>query len=412
VIPRRSLLPSLLVGAAAATLGWGLRPAGATNTGEDVVMRVTTFEGQTHEGEVRFSRRRMEVHEPRRVRLQYRDVSSMRSVPAPTREEAQAEFDQRSQEADSVDAWLELAAWARERGLTREAEQACEQALELDHTDARAHLGLGEVLEEGEWVALATLVRERRVELEPDDLDGLCDLAEWAKDQGSPDLAFELLRDVLRADAWHTEALRRVRPYTDRYRQHAELILPVRGRWQASEDRTRHHGLKAYAVYALDLLMVNRDGETHRDRGRELEDYYTWGQPFYAVAAGTVIEVRDGFPDNPIGRIGDAAEKHNGVAIDHGNGEYSWYVHAKNGSIVVEEGQVVEQGQLLGEVGNSGGSAVPHLHFTLTAYNAVLSVPWECDDFVVYAPDGTPLRVERGWPREDWIVESQAEYQD
>jgi murein DD-endopeptidase MepM/ murein hydrolase activator NlpD len=39
--------------------------------------------------------------------------------------------------------------------------------------------------------------------------------------------------------------------------------------------------------------------------------------------------------------------------------------HARNGSIRVEPGQRVETGQVLAEVGHSGNSTAPHLHFQL-----------------------------------------------
>ena len=120
-----------------------------------------------------------------------------------------------------------------------------------------------------------------------------------------------------------------------------------------------------------------------------------------------MTEVREGFPDNEVGKIGDRAEKHNGVSIDHGEGEYSWYVHAKKGSIKVKQGDVVKQGQLLGTVGNSGGSAIPHLHFTLVSYRGI-SVPWEAEGYRIVAPDGTPIRVTKAWPREGWTLEAAA----
>tara|TARA_R110002072_G_scaffold101692_3_gene223950 strand:- start:297 stop:641 length:345 start_codon:yes stop_codon:yes gene_type:complete len=81
----------------------------------------------------------------------------------------------------------------------------------------------------------------------------------------------------------------------------------------------------------------------------------------------------------------------------------SWYVHAKKGSVKVKLGQRVKRGQLLGEVGNSGGSAIPHLHFTLVAFRG-LSVPWRCESFEVIAPDGTPVRAIDTWPREGWVI--------
>lgn len=52
----------------------------------------------------------------------------------------------------------------------------------------------------------------------------------------------------------------------------------------------------------------------------------------------------------------------NHVTIDHG-GEYSVLAHLTPGSISLEEGQQVKQGDLVGHCGNSGNSTEPHLHF-------------------------------------------------
>jgi murein DD-endopeptidase MepM/ murein hydrolase activator NlpD len=47
------------------------------------------------------------------------------------------------------------------------------------------------------------------------------------------------------------------------------------------------------------------------------------------------------------------------------NNEFILYAHLKEGSIVVEEGQDIVQGELLGQCGNSGNSTEPHLHLSL-----------------------------------------------
>lgn len=49
------------------------------------------------------------------------------------------------------------------------------------------------------------------------------------------------------------------------------------------------------------------------------------------------------------------------IEIDHGNGLVSRYAHASK--ITVKEGDVVMKGQKIGEVGSSGRSTGPHLHF-------------------------------------------------
>ncbi len=51
----------------------------------------------------------------------------------------------------------------------------------------------------------------------------------------------------------------------------------------------------------------------------------------------------------------------NYVMIDHGNGKISIYGHLSN--VVVEPGQYVSAGQYIGNVGSTGYSTGPHLHF-------------------------------------------------
>lgn len=53
------------------------------------------------------------------------------------------------------------------------------------------------------------------------------------------------------------------------------------------------------------------------------------------------------------------------MVIDHENGEFSQYCHLKEDSITVKVGDRVGQGRVIGRVGNTGNSWVPHLHFQL-----------------------------------------------
>lgn len=73
------------------------------------------------------------------------------------------------------------------------------------------------------------------------------------------------------------------------------------------------------------------------------------GQPIVAASAGQVVSAgwRGGY--------GMA------VAIDHGGGLATLYAHQSR--LVVTAGQVVEAGQQVGEVGSTGQSTGPHLHF-------------------------------------------------
>jgi tetratricopeptide (TPR) repeat protein len=384
------------------------RSAQATNTTKRARLRVTLHDGTVHEGSLVWKKKLLEVKGSRKRKVAYGDISEISASPLKTDKELRAEFAKRHKalKKDDLAGLLKLGKWARELDLEEEALDAFEAALKLDEGSAEAHQGVGEILgEDGKWMQAGLLLSQRRAKLDPKDHNGLVDLAGFAFSKGQRQAGFGLLVEVLVADTYQERALKMAGRYTSAHRQSLDLIFPLSGSWRASKDRTRHHQKKAYATYALDLTKINSAGRLYKGRGKRLKDWYTWGKPFYAVADGTVVEVRDGRPDNPIGKIGDAYEKHNGVSLDHGDGLLSWYVHAKKGSVRVKLGQRVKQGEILGEVGNSGGSATPHLHFTLIAFRR-LSVPWRCKSFEVIAPDGTPLRVKDAWPREGWTIKA------
>lgn len=76
----------------------------------------------------------------------------------------------------------------------------------------------------------------------------------------------------------------------------------------------------------------------------------TKGETVYATGNGKVIEVSRSF-------LGYGNE----VVVDHGFGYRTRYAHLS--SIDVKEGQLVQRGEKLGELGNSGRSTGPHLHY-------------------------------------------------
>lgn len=53
----------------------------------------------------------------------------------------------------------------------------------------------------------------------------------------------------------------------------------------------------------------------------------------------------------------------NYIIINHGNSEYSVMVHLKKNSICIKSGEHIKQGQVIAQVGQSGLSTEPHLHF-------------------------------------------------
>jgi len=77
-----------------------------------------------------------------------------------------------------------------------------------------------------------------------------------------------------------------------------------------------------------------------------------YGSPVYAARAGRVV--RSGWARTGYGYT---------VILDHGEGLQSLYSHMKGEWVRV--GDWVERGQLIGEVGSTGNSSGPHLHFEI-----------------------------------------------
>jgi murein DD-endopeptidase MepM/ murein hydrolase activator NlpD len=105
------------------------------------------------------------------------------------------------------------------------------------------------------------------------------------------------------------------------------------------------------------------------------EDYYHRGvdyaagdgSPIYAPAAGKIALV---------GRVADGFELNgNTIGIDHGQGVTSVMIHLSG--FEVNEGDRVEQGQLIGYMGSTGFATGPNLHWGLFVNDiAVDPVPW------------------------------------
>ena len=120
--------------------------------------------------------------------------------------------------------------------------------------------------------------------------------------------------------------------------------------------------------YAQDWVYLDTvTGQAASGNATFARNYYGWGKEILAVANGTVIDASDGLPDaekiySPLGTtIATAAGNY--VILDLGNKKYACYAHMINGSVRVKTGDVVKEGQVIGLMGNSGNSDIPHLHF-------------------------------------------------
>ena len=102
-----------------------------------------------------------------------------------------------------------------------------------------------------------------------------------------------------------------------------------------------------------------------------------------AAADGKVIMAVDGHYDRCHGTLDGASvscDGHpmiaNAVIIEHNRGYRTLYWHLMKDSVQVMEGQEVLRGDILGKVGSSGYSSMPHLHFELQNENEDVIDPY------------------------------------
>lgn len=112
----------------------------------------------------------------------------------------------------------------------------------------------------------------------------------------------------------------------EEYTGHADFNYPVRGE-VSQEWKSGDHE-------ALDIAA-------------------TTGTPIHAAADGTVA-VADTYDDSPCGKY---------VKLDHGGGWTTLYCHMS--SVYVSDGESIAEDQHIGEVGDTGRSTGPHVHYAI-----------------------------------------------
>ncbi|MBO8173184.1 MAG: peptidoglycan DD-metalloendopeptidase family protein [Bacillaceae bacterium] len=83
------------------------------------------------------------------------------------------------------------------------------------------------------------------------------------------------------------------------------------------------------------------------------------GMDIGAPTGTTIVAAADGY----VVVAGYVRGFGNTVIINHGNNVRTLYGHIRNGGIMVKVGQKVKKGQKIAEVGSTGRSTGPHLHF-------------------------------------------------
>lgn len=171
-------------------------------------------------------------------------------------------------------------------------------------------------------------------------------------------------------------ALKNLRGFPDKhtYINQVEYDLPFSESWFAGNGGTTKENSHSWEIYtqryAYDFVIHDVGGQSHKEQGLKLHDYYCFEKEVLSPADGEVVKVKNKIRDYE--GVGDLSLdwkardfRGNFVVVRHHNNEYSFIAHFKLGSIRVKPGDKVKRGQVLGLCGNSGHSTEPHIHFHL-----------------------------------------------
>ena len=140
-----------------------------------------------------------------------------------------------------------------------------------------------------------------------------------------------------------------------------QFVLPIEG------THLQDYYLVNYVDWSLDSIQDHQCGlktyDGHQGTDFTLRNFAQMeeGVAVYAAETGIVTYLLDSLFDR--NKTAVAGGLGNYVAIRHFNNFYTYYGHLKKGSLTVELGDTVMAGQKIAEVGSSGYSSDPHLHF-------------------------------------------------
>jgi hypothetical protein len=98
------------------------------------------------------------------------------------------------------------------------------------------------------------------------------------------------------------------------------------------------------------------------------KDYPIFGEKVFSPVNGVVFRVENSIEDN-LPYSGNYPYNTGNTIVIRKDDHYLLLGHLKKGSLIVESGAVVSEGDLLAEAGNSGYSERPHIHMQLIKSN-------------------------------------------
>jgi len=136
---------------------------------------------------------------------------------------------------------------------------------------------------------------------------------------------------------------------------HINALVGLNGKLQGAER------------FAIDWIKIDADGRIFTGDKTDPKNWAGYGAKVLAVGSGVVTAARYDQQDHPPGTMPTdlplSKLPGNYVMIAMEGNITAIYAHLKPGSIRIKVGDQVKAGELIGSVGNNGGSLAPHLHF-------------------------------------------------
>ena len=183
------------------------------------------------------------------------------------------------------------------------------------------------------------------------------------------------------------------KPSKVKFRLPLDTIITVA--WGGATEKINYHKIAPEQCWAYDLLVVHNK-KSYTGDSSKIENYYCYGLPIISPTNGKVVNVVNNNPDELIGALGGGeSPEGNFITIEVAKKEFLFICHMKPNSIKVKIGDTVSQGQLLGQVGNSGNTSEPHIHIHLQDRNDAIGegIPLYFHNYIV---DGK--LIEKGIP--------------